>query len=388
MHGNATEMLSIFMGAQDNGAALSAAIRGGRLDVVSALLELGVDVNGGEPGRPQGEAKERDLVQLKALPGEAGVSTNRYPLFLACATGRLDMVALLVAHGASLATVPDRREPSFVLQLLNWSLGPELAVRLPFEKAGLHVIHQAARHGHLDVARYLVEKGADVHAVTKSGRTALHLAAYSGDHRLVEYLVDLGVNVRAKDKHGETALHMAAAAGKLDTLAYLAGRGLRSREKDKHGVTALHLAAYSGNLELVQWLLQRGLDLHARDKLGRTALHLAAVAGNKEMLVHLEQAGLSLDDADKAGRTPFHLAAYSGSLELLEYLVERWVYIRARDKEGNNALAFVRGNANVATFLGRWLTMAREDRVTRVRTYKLTVPYTVVTDETDDEETA
>eukprot|EP00899_Mesostigma_viride_P016508 jgi/Mesvir1/24859/Mv22093-RA.1 len=219
--------------------------------------------------------------------GEAGVSTDRYPLFLACGTGRLDMVALLVAHGASLTTVPD---------------------------SGLNIVQDAARHGHLNIARYLVEQGADPHYVTKSGRTALHLAAYSGDQRLVEYLVDLGVSVRAKDKSlfpllwggGDPpwVVQLLTSPGPMCNLVgvnYLAACGLNVHEKDKDGETPLHLAAYSGNLELVQWLIQRGLDLLARDKLGRTALYLAAATGNKALVTYLAVTGLSIHTKDKWG---------------------------------------------------------------------------------------
>ncbi|CAK9253192.1 unnamed protein product, partial [Sphagnum jensenii] len=55
-------------------------------------------------------------------------------------------------------------------------------------------LHRAAEKGHLDVVKYLVEKGADVKAANKYGYTPLHWAASSGKLDIVKYLVEKGAD--------------------------------------------------------------------------------------------------------------------------------------------------------------------------------------------------
>ena len=64
----------------------------------------------------------------------------------------------------------------------------------------------AAFWGYLDIARLLVEKGADVDARDDTGVTALMNAAWDQRLELVEFLIEKGADVNARDQDGKTAL--------------------------------------------------------------------------------------------------------------------------------------------------------------------------------------
>lgn len=53
-------------------------------------------------------------------------------------------------------------------------------------------LHRAAGGNHVEICRYLIEKGAKVDQPDKSGRTALHWAAISGHKEAAELLVASG----------------------------------------------------------------------------------------------------------------------------------------------------------------------------------------------------
>jgi Ankyrin repeats (3 copies) len=76
-------------------------------------------------------------------------------------------------------------------------------------------IHEAARGGHLDVLKYLVDRGANLTAKTEGGGTPLWWARSSlrPDHPVVEYLKEIG----APDKEAAplTALRPATIPPKL-----------------------------------------------------------------------------------------------------------------------------------------------------------------------------
>ncbi|HEY6438199.1 MAG TPA: ankyrin repeat domain-containing protein, partial [Ignavibacteriaceae bacterium] len=77
----------------------------------------------------------------------------------------------------------------------------------------------AISNGHLDVTKVFLEKGADVKVANNHGYTPLHRAARYGHLDVVKYLVEQkGADVNAVNKYGYTPLHRAARYGHLDVV--------------------------------------------------------------------------------------------------------------------------------------------------------------------------
>ena len=45
--------------------------------------------------------------------------------------------------------------------------------------------------GHVEIVRFLIERGADSHATTRSGRSALDLASQAGHSEVVRFLAKI-----------------------------------------------------------------------------------------------------------------------------------------------------------------------------------------------------
>ena len=82
------------------------------------------------------------------------------------------------------------------------------------------ILTYASYHGHLDVVKYLIEHGVDVHLGEDS---ALMYAILQGHLEIVKYLVESGADIHAQANYAFTA---AAEKGHLEILNYL-------REKEK-----------------------------------------------------------------------------------------------------------------------------------------------------------
>ena len=146
--------------------------------------------------------------------------------------------------------------------------------------AGRTPIIRAAKGGHTEKVRVLIEEGADVNAKDNLGWTALHEAAYS-ETDIVEVLLDAGIDVNAKDLAGHTALHLVSACSvcNVDVARILLENGADVNLKNFEGRTALHFAAVTGRADVVQILLEAGADADIKDNQGKTALMLAEEGG-------------------------------------------------------------------------------------------------------------
>lgn len=79
----------------------------------------------------------------------------------------------------------------------------------------------ALEDANLELARLLVESGADLNATNASGWTALMTAARVGNYFVVEYLVEAGADPAARNVDGEDAAGVASRFGHASVAEWL-----------------------------------------------------------------------------------------------------------------------------------------------------------------------
>ena len=204
------------------------------------------------------------------------------------------------------------------------------------------LLHLASQEGHVAVARFLVEHGADVMSQDRYGRTPLHEASKAGKLEAVQFLIDHGSLVMAQADDGSTPLHEASTSGNVEIARFLVEHGADPTVQDKNGSTPLHNAPYSlrRSMEVVRFLVEHGAEPAALDKNESTPLHnvLKVRQGSVEVVRFLVERGADPTAQDKDGYTPLHIASQEGMIEAVRFLIEHGADVTIRDKRESTPL--------------------------------------------------
>ena len=221
------------------------------------------------------------------------------------------------------------------------------------DKDGWTPLHMAAENSHMEMVKFLAEKGAKIDAADKDYRTPLYWAALSGHIEVVKFLAEKGAKIDAANKDGWIPLQEAAYKGHIEVVKFLAEKGAKIDAANKDGWIPLHMAALKGHIEVVKFLVEKGAKIDAADNDGLTPLHMAALKGHMEVVKFLVEKGAKIDAANKYGRAPLYNAAYKGQIEVVKFLAEKGAKIDAVNKDGNTPLymAALKGHIEVVKFL-------------------------------------
>ncbi len=198
-------------------------------------------------------------------------------------------------------------------------------------------LHWAAEVDQVEVARILLDAGADIEARTSWGATALGWAATMGSVRVAEMLLSRGA--------GGFTFVVAAALGKLEEIKAMveSGEDLTVERRDGAAPSpndhwpadsayiqgdvlshAMYSAARNGHAHVVEYLLARGAAIDAKGVFGATGLHWAAINGHRSAVDLLLARGASLTMRDaRFHATPEGWAKEGGHTEIADILRAR-----------------------------------------------------------------
>jgi ankyrin repeat protein len=176
------------------------------------------------------------------------------------------------------------------------------------------------RRQHVNVARLLLEKGADVHGWDKYGG-CLCEAVKSSNGDAVRLLLNYKANVNVLKDDGTSALIVAAGCSFDGIVSLLLDHGADIENCTKNGVRALHALTRAGDLETVPILLQRGAAPNVQMSDGRTPLHIAVKTGQIAMTALLLENGADpklVDSEGMAAQQPASKSHQSGTEAVLQ----------------------------------------------------------------------
>jgi ankyrin repeat protein len=196
---------------------------------------------------------ERALAMLRDDPSLASARDAHGVSALMRARYRLDqgLVDAVVAAGAAL----DVFEAAALgdVEQLRRRLDADPALATAFSADGFTALHFPAFFGGVGAASLLLERGADVDAHGRGWMTGTPLnSAAAGRHAdVARALLDGGADADARQGSGWTPLHSAAHNGDLEMVDLLLARGADAAATNDDGATVLSMAEDGGNTEVM-----------------------------------------------------------------------------------------------------------------------------------------
>ena len=291
---------------------LMLAATSGKVDAVNALLELSADPNAKETANGQtalrfAAALDRADVVRALLQHGADATIASRTVDLTKVRAPEDVLQQEIrdaqtAQSAKLAAASASPVPSGPAPAMNAPGASAVAgVTRPFTfneligtQGGLTALHFAARQGAMRTIQTLVEMGANVNQVSPADRTSpLVIATINGHFDIAKYLLDHGAEPNLASEAGMTPLY--------------AVLNVEWAPKAFYPQPRAYLQQQTSYLELMQALLDKGADPNAR----------------VIRKIWFTQYNFDLLRVEEAGATPFWRAAYASDVAAMKLLVGR-----------------------------------------------------------------
>ncbi|CAD7701665.1 unnamed protein product [Ostreobium quekettii] len=310
---------------------------------VLALIQAGADVDARDQQRqltPLHVASDRGIYSTMKILLEHGAAVNAVseagatPMIEVLGGCKTELVRLLLDHGANIDVKNDRNGVTSLMaaamkqnhDVMEWCIAAGCNIEAA-DKDEQRAMHHAARHGAIECVDVLLRAGADINALAK-GEGVLIFAVRGGHYDVARMLMERGAE-------------------------------LNSSPKDDPRITLVHALAIGTSpsaevdVELLKEVLVKGADINAADEHGNTALHLAAIVGKEASVLELVRSGAKLDERNQDGRTPLNCVCIEGHLSIIKILVDARANVGCKAHNGSTPLYICaeKGHLDAARYL-------------------------------------
>jgi len=213
-------------------------------------------------------------------------------------------------------------------------------------------LNAALAKGNLDIALFLLDRGADWENRGEEDQTGLYIASSRGYSDVVRSLIDRGADLNAicKDRDENehevkwTPLHAAIHKKRRDVAIQLLERGADAEIMTSLDQTVVYVASIHGCADVVRSLINRGADLNLkcqdwvidRMHVKWTPLHAAVLNKHRDVVLLLLEGGADTEIPSSWGETALLTAPSYGCADILLQLISHGADVNAECKCGGS----------------------------------------------------
>lgn len=307
--------------------------------------------------------------------------------------GKGESIEFLLKHNAK----SDKSEAALKTELLNYALkynnfsllkniytaDMPINTRLGYNRRP--AIGYAAANDNLEMAKFLLSKGADVDLGDSRNKSALFFAINNQNFKMVKLLLENGASLDRGGEYGAFVHYVQSSKKNIENeLEYLKlflkygldvkkargyadkpvlsivlkqkrlalakeliklGVGVHERDRyNKNPILTLGLKAR--DISFLKILLEKGIDFKQRDRYGNTLLHEAVKLHDEKLVRFMLEQGLDINAQNDSWRTPLLDSLNVSDEAMTRFLIAQGANIDAQDKRGLTALHYSLRNAN------------------------------------------
>jgi len=386
----------------------------GSASMIEALLDGGANPNAINPGgesalmtaaRTGNAEAVRLLLDRGAIVDAKEQVRGQTALMWAVIEDHLDVAKLLLARGANVnattnVVIPDGMESSIeradgtrAMSANIGAAGPGVyrARAIPSPSGSMTPLMFAAREGHIEMARLLIDSGARLDARSANGTTPMVVAIVNNHIQLARFLLKAGADPNIADDYHKRGPLFAAiemrnlnyppetppphpdSGDPLELIKELLSKGANPNLQSNttpvrgfmqltgswvnfDGQTPLHRAALAGDVTVMRLLLEHGANPNIKTYQGSTVLMAAAgvnwVIGetysrsDDEYLTAAKlmiELGNDVNAVNEQGFRPIHGAANRGFDKMIQLLADNGAKLDVKDSQNRTPMSFAEG---------------------------------------------
>lgn len=383
---NRTAVVKVLLehGSEIDAATPAKTVERVRFDQDGNIVETPAGGRGGRGGRGAGRGVSAQDADKADEAADAAAAANAAKAAIETAQAELNALGHAMGfQSAELLLAKPRAAAGDVAARAPRRVGPEFT-------GGMTALLYAAREGHMDTVRVLVEDGANLNIVSADKFSPLVEAITNAHFDLAMYLLDRGADPNLATVSGLTALYAVIDSQwaphawfpqpatdqekttHLQLMKALLDKGANANAAiseriwfrsytndytwvDTAGATPFWRAAQSSDTPAMHLLMEHGADPKLATKAGDTPLHAAAGIGwaanwsvnaplpAVDAVKYCVELGNDVNAVDNRGYTALHGAAYLGNNDMVNYLVSKGAKVDARSKTGDSPADMANG---------------------------------------------
>ncbi|KAG4261690.1 hypothetical protein FPRO03_11707 [Fusarium proliferatum] len=307
---------------------LHAAISGGHVNVVKALLLRGADANlevdDCDCQTPLLAAIQRGDLRIIRVLLDSGAKLHSYSLQRACRSGDLAIVEALLEQlfndGEGPFEIIDETLDSLTMEKFTdyRTLNLVLDYVPPTPKRFLLVCSS----GSVPLVRRMIQQGISVDGSDEEEDSPLQVACYYLNFEVVRLLLQRGANVRSRSSQPGDPITLALWAYALPLQQQLEQRGTRHQ---KYRAESADYRSIQRCTSIVRILLECGATADGGTHEMESPLQLASFIGNLEIFKLLIKHGASVDKITGSFKTPLFSALQGNNSDIISLILEKGV---------------------------------------------------------------